>query len=115
MIINPFITTGYHGPDYFCDREKETANLMKNLENGNNVVLMSPRRMGKTGLLHPTFGQERITNRYNTFIMYIFSTGTLQELVAAMGKSILSQLRPWGDRAMAKFVSIVSSLQMTRI
>mgnify|MGYP006889483212 CR=1 FL=1 len=47
---NPFLITGYQGPDYFCDREKETASLMSALKNGKNITLISPRRMGKTGL-----------------------------------------------------------------
>ena len=45
---NPFLITGYQGPDYFCDREKETASLMSALKNGRNITLISPRRMGKT-------------------------------------------------------------------
>ena len=44
---NPFLITGYQGPDYFCDREKETASLMSALKNGRNITLISPRRMGE--------------------------------------------------------------------
>ena len=64
---NPFITSGYEGPEYFCDREEETAKLIRHLTNGNNVVLMSPRRMGKTGLLYHVFQQEKISKDYHTF------------------------------------------------
>ena len=35
----------------FTDRIRETARLKKDLENGMNVILMSPRRMGKTSLV----------------------------------------------------------------
>lgn len=35
----------------FTDRAKETARLKKNFENGQNVILISPRRMGKTSLV----------------------------------------------------------------
>lgn len=52
---NPFLITGYQGPDYFCDREKETASLMSALKNGRNITLISPRRMGKTGLIKNVF------------------------------------------------------------
>ena len=52
---NPFLITGYQGPDYFCDREKETASLMSALKNGKNITLISPRRMGKTGLIKNVF------------------------------------------------------------
>ena len=32
--INPFITSGYFSPEYFCDREAESENLMHELING---------------------------------------------------------------------------------
>lgn len=25
---NPFVIVGYNGPEYFCDREKDTAKLL---------------------------------------------------------------------------------------
>jgi hypothetical protein len=28
-ISNPFVTTGYAGADYFCDREKETQDIVR--------------------------------------------------------------------------------------
>ena len=90
MLKNPFVTSGYDGPDYFCDREEETAKLIRQLTNGNNVVLMSPRRMGKTGLLYHTFQQEEIANEYHTFIIDIYSTKNINDLVAEMGKVILN-------------------------
>jgi len=90
MLKNPFVTSGYDGPEYFCDREEETVKLIRQLTNGNNVVLMSPRRMGKTGLLHHAFQQEEIANEYHTFVVDIYSTKNLNELVAEMGKEILN-------------------------
>ena len=36
---NPFVTGGYVDPEYFCDREKETEQLLKSIQNGNNVTL----------------------------------------------------------------------------
>lgn len=40
LIDNPFVVYGYEGPEYFCDREKETEQLISLLTNGNNVVLI---------------------------------------------------------------------------
>lgn len=51
-IDNPFITYGYESAEYFCDRQEETHLLTTLLTNGNHVALISPRRMGKTGLLN---------------------------------------------------------------
>ena len=30
---NPFVTGGYIAPEYFCDREKETNQLLKYIKN----------------------------------------------------------------------------------
>ena len=40
MIANPFILRGYVSDEYFCDRDKETADLMTEIKNGNNVTLI---------------------------------------------------------------------------
>ena len=48
---NPFVTGGYMGPDYFCNRKYETSLLLKAISSKRNVTLISLRRMGKTGLL----------------------------------------------------------------
>ena len=51
VITNPFVTGGYAGPEYFCDRENETKRLADAIESRRNLTLISLRRMGKTGLL----------------------------------------------------------------
>jgi hypothetical protein len=53
--INPFVTVGYASADYFCDRENEVSILSKNVQNGINTTLISPRRLGKTGLIYRFF------------------------------------------------------------
>ncbi len=30
--LNPFLLSGYHSPDYFCDREEETEKLVSRHE-----------------------------------------------------------------------------------
>ena len=35
--MNPFVTTGYAGAEYFCDRVEETKAIKDLLLNGNNV------------------------------------------------------------------------------
>ena len=36
---NPFLIVGYQGPEYFCDREKETEVILSALHNGRNITL----------------------------------------------------------------------------
>ena len=54
-LANPFVYQGYESPEYFCDREVETKTLLSHLKNGRNITLISPRRIGKTGLIKNTF------------------------------------------------------------
>lgn len=110
-ISNPFIISGYVAPQYFCDREVETSTLTKFIENGNNVALISTRRLGKTGLIKNYFEQEFIKEKYNTFFIDIYSTKTLREFVYALSKEILKVLKPLGKKAIEQFWNSVKSLQ----
>ena len=48
-INNPFVVGKYLSDKYFCDRIEETEFLRKQLQNGRDVALISPRRIGKSG------------------------------------------------------------------
>ena len=61
LLNNPFVTSGYIAPEYFCDRERETEELLRWLVNENNVAIISTRRMGKTGLIQHCFHLKEIT------------------------------------------------------
>lgn len=111
MIKNPFITTGYVGPEFFCDREKETDDLIRILTNGNNVALISPRRYGKTDLLRHCFSQPDIQREYYCFIVDLYSTKSIEEMVAKMGSVILEALKPRGKKVWERFVSALSSVR----
>ena len=108
---NPFLTYGYNGPKYFCDREEETKRLTTVLVNGNHVALMSPRRMGKTGLIRHCFAQQELQNDYYLFIVDIYATKSLTELIYELGRSILSVLKSKERKAWERFIQIVSSLR----
>ena len=69
--INPFITSGYVSAEYFCDRIIETATFTRYITNGNNVALISPRRLGKTGLIEHCFHQKRKKEEYHTILIDI--------------------------------------------
>ena len=56
------------------------------------TALISPRRMGKTGLIHHSFAQKEIRDRYYTFLIDIYATKNLQDLVYQMGQGIVNRL-----------------------
>lgn len=99
-VNNPFLLYGYVSPDYFCDREEETKEVITALKNGRNITLMSPRRMGKTGLIHHVFHQIRSAEKDAAcFYLDIFSTRSLQDFVALFGRCVIGKLDTPAQRA----------------
>ena len=111
IVNNPFIVGGYLSPHYFCDRETETEQLIRNITNGRNVVIISVRRMGKTGLIRHCFYQDKIKENYHTFFIDIYATSSLREFVFALGKEIFERLKPKGMKFIERFFSTISSLR----
>jgi AAA+ ATPase superfamily predicted ATPase len=110
-ISNPFITSGYVSNDYFCDREKESKEVVKAITNGNNLAIISPRRMGKTGLILHCFHQPEISQHYHCFFIDIYATNNLKEFVFKLGKEIFETLKPNGTKVIDGFFSMISSLR----
>lgn len=108
---NPFVTKGYAGAEFFCDRVQETANIVDMVTNDNNIALISPRRLGKTDLIRHCFEQPSIKDNYYTFLIDIYSTNSLSDFVNMFGKAILDALKPRGKKAWQTFVTALKSLQ----
>ncbi len=108
---NPFVTNGYAGEHYFCDRVDETHRLIDLLTNGNNVALISPRRLGKTDLIRHCFAQPQVKENYYTFLIDIYATSSVQDFVNALGRSVIDALRPFGKKVLQHFLDVVSSLR----
>lgn len=85
--FNPFPIFGYFGPDYFCDREKETQELIKAIRNGRNVTLFAPRRIGKTGLIHHLFHQ---LPKWNCIYLDVQGSASFQEFSNAFLSAIIN-------------------------
>lgn len=110
MIVNPFIIAGKIEKKYFCDREKESQELIRLLLNGHNVLLISPRRMGKTGLIQYCFEDNRIKDNFFTFFIDILQTNSFSEFIFLLGKSIYNSLIPRSKRIAGGFIRALKSL-----
>lgn len=108
---NPFVTKGYAGAEYFCDRVNETRQLVELTTNGNNMALISPRRVGKTDLLHHCFQQPEIKDKYHTFHIDIYATTSLKDFVNVFGRAILDELKPKGRLVWEGFLNVLRSLR----
>jgi hypothetical protein len=54
---NPFIYGEEAADEAFCDREGEIKELLRDIQNGVNVIIFSPRRYGKTSLIKQVLKQ----------------------------------------------------------
>lgn len=110
MNRNPFIVSGRIPDEYFCDRVEETSKVIKLLTNGNNIVMISPRRMGKTGLIKHCFDKPEIKKHYQTIIIDILQTTSLQEFTFLLGKEIFESLLPKSKKFISRFILALKSL-----
>ena len=113
-MTNPFVVTErYAGPEYFCDRETETAELLSNIVNGRNTVLISLRRMGKSGLVSHLYNKEEIRRGYECFFLDIYDTTSIDDFVLLFSKEVVSRLQSQGMKFIEKFISIVNSMRVS--
>ena len=93
-LMNPFYLIPHTPEAYFCDRAKETEDILSFLDNGSNVTLISPRRYGKTGLIYHVF--DRLSARKNKpelFYVDIYATASVDDFIAVFAESIARVLK----------------------
>lgn len=112
MVKNPFVTIGYSGPEYFCDRKNETEKILQHLENGWNITLFSPRKMGKTGLIHHVFHHLQGADDGPVCIyLDIYATSQLSEFVALFAKAVFSSIGSPVSKIVQKIKGVFSSIR----
>ena len=88
---NPFISMGYRGPAYFCDRAEETQYLDAMMKQGVHVTLFAIRRLGKTGLIQHVFYPYRNSKTVHCIYLDILSTTKLSDLVNQLATAIYNR------------------------
>ena len=107
---NPFLISGYHSPEFFCDREQETAKILDALSNGRNVTLIAPRRMGKTGLIrHAFYHLKEQQPEIVTLYMDIYSTQSLGDFVRLFANTVLGKLDSAPQKALSRISQFIRS------
>ena len=84
---NPFLTAGYAGEEYFCDRKKETSRLIAAFENDRNVTLIAPRRYGKTGLIKNALA--KMPSEFSGIYLDIFSVEDLATFASMFASAVV--------------------------
>ena len=109
---NPFIVTGRIKPEYFCDRAQESQRLTRSiLSGGENIVIISPRRLGKTGLINYCFEKPEVKEQVTTITVDILRTSTLQEFTYLLGRAVFKTLGSRSQKMMKNIVDTLLSLR----
>ena len=111
-IANPFIYKGYVSPKYFCNRTEETEELIANLQNGRNTTLISPRRIGKTGLIQNAFYHIKEADK-DAICIYIdiFSTKNQHDFVQLLSSAIAQHVFSYQQKAFKRLLEFFGSLR----
>jgi AAA+ ATPase superfamily predicted ATPase len=109
---NPFVIQGYVCPRYFCDRKDETETVLNHFKNGRNITLVSPRRIGKTGLIKNLFYLIERKDK-NAICLYIdiFATKNLQDFTEMFGSVVFNGFARKEKSFMQKAATLLGSLR----
>jgi hypothetical protein len=113
---NPFRYGGVARGEYFTDREDELRSLLADVRGGQDVVIFSPRRLGKTSLVSRAVDELR---EEGVLVAYLDLLGspTKPELADDLGQAfydgLLSPLERALDRVRAFFENLVVSPRIT--
>jgi len=107
---NPFIISGSIPPEYFCDRREESSKIVRTLTNEGNLCLVSPRRMGKSQLIHFCYGKPELADGYYLFFIDILHTSGIREFTYAFGQKVFNVLHSKSRKMFDAFVRGLKSI-----
>lgn len=74
------------------------------------MVIISPRRMGKTGLIQFCYEKPEIKNEFYTFFIDILHTSSLREFTYLLGREIYETLLPRSKKMTKLFLQTIKSI-----
>lgn len=108
--FNPFHVSVYSGPEYFCDRDKETRTIIDFVGNQRNITLFSYRRLGKTGLIKHVFHTLQKSKNIKCLYLDILSCNELQDFTDMLATAIYNMF-PQDTSIGKKIILAIQSLR----
>jgi uncharacterized protein len=109
---NPFIYGALALDEVFTDRESELAELRADVLNGQDVVILAPRRYGKTSLVWRV-QQEALRKRVLIAQVDLMTTPTKERLAEKLAKTIHDDVASVLYRAREKALAVFRGLRIT--
>lgn len=110
-IINPFIIGRYESEEFFCDRDEEVERLKNSTKNQRNITLISPRRLGKTGLILHFFKSLEKEKDISLFYIDLMHTRNLEQFIKTFAKAVIGKFDSKTTKLIKSFGGVVRSLR----
>jgi hypothetical protein len=100
------------GAEHFCDREEVLDSLVARMLSRNNVILLSPRRYGKTSLLLRAIDRVR-AGRGATGYVSLIRCSSRREVAEAVAAGILNGPLSWVTRRREGLKEVLRDIRIT--
>lgn len=89
---NPFVYGGEVSGNAFCNREREIQELIRDIQQGENIIIFSPRRYGKTSLIKRVL---EIADQMDILTVYIdlYPATTKQKFVEIYARALAKRIK----------------------
>jgi len=98
-MTNPFRYAGVVGKGAFCNRRQELHDLVRTMENGQQMILYSERRFGKTSLVKLAL-DKLPQDKYLAIYADLWSTDGEESFIAQMAAAISTGVATTSDRVL---------------
>jgi hypothetical protein len=107
---NPFRYGQIVGPEAFCDRERERADLTRAMENGEHLFVFSERRMGKTSLVQRVL-DDLPADRFLKLYVDLWPTDSAGSFARRLAQVFAERLEDRAERRLREFRRYISRLR----
>lgn len=107
---NPFRYGQIVGPEAFCDREREQADLARAMENGERLFVFSERRMGKTSLVMRAL-DGLPADRYLKIYVDLWPTDSAGSFTRRLAQAFAERLESRIEQRLQAFTRYISRLR----
>ena len=107
---NPFIIKGYVSKQFFCNRKAELEILHRNFLNGANTTIISPRKMGKSGLIFRYFDDIKDDKEIEFIYVDIYSSLSLSDFIKLTAEAIMLKF-PDKTKIGSSFLKFIKGLR----
>ncbi len=111
-MINPFQYGGVVGPDAFCNRDRELADLRRAAENAERVFVYAERRLGKTSLIKRVL-DDLPESEFVTVYVDLWPTDGPVSFVTAVAKAFAEAAATRSERLLETAKSLFAHLTPT--